>query len=110
MTISVSALFANLKAAEEVFVPPSEPDPHPLELLSDGAKYLHRYALMPILKGYTPSSSELDFSRFSRDDIIEISQYYEEHLSRYDENRYKIQPFYTGLKNATPQEKLTDFV
>lgn len=69
---------------------------------SSGMEYLCENVLVPMLKGKTVNSSNLDFTQFERQDIVDLWNTYIDTLSYEAKDRKTLEGIYKILNKAVP--------
>ena len=105
--LDVKKVISNLRAAEEV----SGCFPEDVfSVSSSGMKYLCDNVLVPMMKGKTVDSSDLDFTQFERQDLYNLWNTYLDTLSYNSHYRKTLEGIYKILKSAVPNACTVGFV
>lgn len=107
--IRVNSLLTMLKNAEdesEKFQETSERS----ELNRSGVKYLYEQVLTPLLEYRSVATGDLDMEQFTREDIMDIFDYYNDNLTSNSKDFSQLRRIYSGCKETKPQQASVTFI
>lgn len=81
----------------------------PVEI-SENLQYLVDNVLNPLSNGQQVHSADIDFSRFNRNDLVDLYDYYMEHFFDGTREWYNLKNVYTVCKNSEAQTVPVNFL